>query len=159
MKEVAEILKSYRLDSASTDEWAADALKTIAEEEGITLIEEPMARKDRVSAYTSLATEMSDGRVELPNDPHLRKDMKFIRRRAAQTGPDIVLIKTPDGRHADYGAALIRSIKHFLDDVDQDPAPPEGTVERMNWDEKKKGDEELEEILNPQPMWMGMGPI
>jgi hypothetical protein len=113
-----ELLTKYNLDWCYTDQWAADALKDIAQGVGISLIIEELPKQEVALAYGSLSQSMAQGNIELPRDPQLQKDLKLIKRRptGGGFGYTINLPVTPDGRHCDYAPAIVLALKHWLDD-------------------------------------------
>jgi hypothetical protein len=143
LREIGRHLRSYRLEWAYTDEWAADALRDIAGEEGFTLVDEPMRMHEQIRKYLGLAAEMADGQVELPNNTLLKKDFKFVRKRPTQKGATIALLHTPDGRHADFAPATMRCLGRWINDVETE-IPPFGTPERARWDDEQRAEAELD---------------
>ena len=165
LREAAAILAEYHLDWVRTDQWAADPLIELAADlkgsdrgydgpREIVLVEEPMDRPMRVKAYNGMRTEMDDGRLMLLDVPMLRKDLKFVRRATTQAGPDIVLVKTPDGRHADFGPATVRAVSRWLLE-DTKPPPDKGTAEYLDWIDEQMAEQELCEIVSQaqKPWW------
>lgn len=154
MIDVYHLLRTYGLSWALTDEWAADALREIAWQVGFSLIEEPLRMTQQVRLYMGLAAEMADGQVEIPSDPVLKKDLKNVRKRPTQKGATIALLKTPDGRHADYAPACMRVLKRFLAEPEDEPPPP-GTPERANWDDEQQALAEIKEqqLQSQQEFW------
>ena len=144
LREVATILFRYNLDYAYTDEWAADALRDLAHEEGMTLIDLPMRMAQQIRAYMGLAVEMADGKIELPDILNLKKDFKFVRKRPTQKGATIALLRTPDGRHADFAPSVMRALAPWLHDAEDQP-PPIGSKARLDWEDERQAERELEQ--------------
>lgn len=141
LKEIANALGQYGLNWCMTDQYASDALRDIASDMNITLAIEDWTAKKKVQHFTSLATEMQSGRIEIPPDPILAKDLKVVRRRVIQNGVAIILPKTPDGRHADYAAALAMAMSRWIDEpVDDIPKPR--TPEYAQWEIKRMLDQD-----------------
>lgn len=107
LKEQAAILQSYGIDRAATDQWSADANKTIARQHGLYLYDIPASQIDNVEIYTSMATKFADADIQIPADPVVRNDLLGIRKKVSSR-ISIMLLKTPDGRHCDYAPALAR---------------------------------------------------
>jgi hypothetical protein len=154
LEEIAGILRNYELDWCYTDQFAADALRDIAGDSGLTLSVEDWTAKEKVRLFNNLATQMADGCVELPPDEQLAKDLKVVKRRATQNGVTIVLPKTSDGRHADYAPALARVLSKWLDDYEK-PVPNVGSPEYTSWLVDELERRELEEFEQEQnrPWW------
>jgi hypothetical protein len=138
--EIAEILKEYRLDWVYTDQWSADAIKDIGLEVGLAILPEQWKQQEEVTKYLGLRALMTEGLIEIPNDPILQKDLRLVHRVVNQRGLAIHLAETADGRHCDFTPALMRAVSRWLKDEEQArPAP--GTPEAMQaqldeWREK-----------------------
>lgn len=153
LKEAAETLESYHLTWCYTDQWAADANKSLALEFGLHLSDIDWTQQEALDAYTSLAAAMAMDTVEIPDDAMLQKDLKLVRKQATNRGFSIHLPSTPDGRHCDYAPALARAFKQWLDDEKVLPPQPgedgyhdhleQLTIEREEADLAKDDDEEI----------------
>jgi hypothetical protein len=88
------------------DQWAADALRDLAEEAGLTLVESTSTAAEKEDRYAALGTRLAEQEIELPPDTQLRTDLLAVKKRVTQTGVSIHLPKTGDGRHCDYAPAL-----------------------------------------------------
>jgi hypothetical protein len=152
MKEVAEILTDYDLDWAFTDEWSADALIDIAEDFGISLIVEDWNQKEKTDAFTSLGVKMATGQYEMAPHPMMEKDFKQVRRRPGTKGMSIQLVKTPDGRHADFASASARGCKQWLED-EQEEEPEYGTREWHKKEEQRMVEVEVDKYMNKDEWW------
>ena len=108
-REIAKIVKPYRVDTVNTDRYSADALRAIADNEGLFLRIHHGKQGEDFQRYESLriALGQTPPEIELPPDPQLRTDLIAIRKRAAGNGVSIFLPTTPDGRHCDYAPALV----------------------------------------------------
>jgi hypothetical protein len=152
--EVADSCRLYGLDIVYTDQWSADANRDIAQEFGLNLIVDELSTKEQVNAYDSWAKRMAAGEIEIPGDAQFKADLKMVKRRVTQSGVAIVLVKTPDGRHADYAPATMRVFRRWICD-EEEQKPPEGTPERADYDEKLREEEEereTREVVN-KPWW------
>lgn len=128
--EIAEILKNYGLDWVYTDQWSADAIKDLGLEAGLSIIVETWKQQDEVTKYLGLRALMTEGLIEIPDDPVLQKDLRLVHRVVNQRGIAIHLAETADGRHCDYTPALMRAVSRWL--RDEDPArPAPGTPEAL----------------------------
>ncbi len=124
IKEIKEICNDYGLNWVYTDQWAADAMRDIATEEGFFLSDIDFTQKEQVDTYTSLAAALGDRTVELPPDSQLLKDLKMVKKKPTNRGFSIVLPSTADGRHCDYVPALARALKPWIDDEKIEPPKP-----------------------------------
>lgn len=153
LRDVAEILSSYQIDTAYTDQWAADALTDIADEFGLSLSEHPWTAAEKTRLFTNLATQMLEGMVELPPDPALANDLKLVRRVATQTGVAIHLPKSKDGRHSDYAPALAMALSKWVEDYTT-PAPPKGTPDYARYVAAQMEEAEIAaELAQQQSPW------
>lgn len=150
LKEAAEECKKYGLDWCYTDQWSADANADLAEEFGLTLIIESWTRQNKVNAFNSLAVNLAEGLVELPPGKNVRKDLNLIKRRATQDGVTIVLPKTTDGRHCDYGPSVARTLFRWLEEDKDDNEPEIGTADHDRWEEKRQIQREIEDLQEEQ---------
>lgn len=131
LREIAEWLREYGLDWCYTDQWAADSLRDLAELEGVDLVVEGWTSSNKTRAFLGLAAEAAEGRLEIPANSTLRKDLTVTKKRATTTGVQIVLPQTPDGRHADFAPAAARCFARWIDEAVDQP-PPKGTKERAD---------------------------
>ena len=124
LQDIAECCEKYRITWAYTDQFAADALKDLAEDMGLELVCEEWTRENKVNLFLELRAEMQQGLIEIPPDHLLIKDLRLVKRRVTQTGVAIVFPQTGDKRHCDYAPALAKSISRWLKDiVVPDPKP------------------------------------
>ncbi len=106
LKEIAAICRGYGVEFVITDQWAADALKAIADRHGLSLYIDTITAARKVELYESLRTRIADSKVRLPNDTQVLNDLLSVRKRVTTSGIAIELPRTADGRHADYAPAL-----------------------------------------------------
>jgi hypothetical protein len=57
--------------------------------------------------FLAIRTQMDLGKVELPPVPHVRTDLLHVRKRVTPTGVTVDYPMTSDGRHCDFGPALM----------------------------------------------------
>jgi hypothetical protein len=133
--EIAAVCKSYRVDMVTTDQFAADALRDIADRHGLVLRVETITAQKKVELFENMRTKIAEGDVELPPDPVLRSDLLSIRKRVTQSGISFELPKTADGRHADFAPAVALVLAQHVDAPALDaPAKPKyGTPEYWRW--------------------------
>ena len=151
LKEAAEDLKVYKLNWCFTDQWAADANKAVAQQLGLHLVDIDWTQQENVDAYSSLASAMAMGTIEIPNDSQLHKDLKLVQKKpsTARAGYSIHLQSTPDGRHCDYAPALARAMKQWIDE-EREVVPLPG---QPGWDEhweKNQIEREEMELIHKQ---------
>lgn len=124
MCEIGAICKTYGVDVVTTDQYAADALRDIAERHGIVLRIETITAQRKVELFQDLQTKIAEESIELPPDPVVRADLLSVRKRVTQNGIAIELPKTSDGRHADYAPAMALLASVPLRDPDPIPDRP-----------------------------------
>lgn len=129
--EISEVLKTYHLEDVYTDQWSADALMELALECGFALIVEHWTAEAAIRHYLALRSTMSEGELEIPDDPEVHRDLRLVRRQVTRRGIAIHLSSTADGRHCDYAPALLRSISRWIH-LDQKPGPEPGTPEAQD---------------------------
>lgn len=108
LTEITSILASYGIDSVTTDQWSSDAIREIAEELGLVVIQKTIGGPDKVEGYTELETWVREKLIALPPDRTLRQDLLRVKKRPLAVGFSMVEPKTKDGRHCDYASALAR---------------------------------------------------
>lgn len=123
---IALACKKYNVDHIYTDQWAADALKDIANAFDISLSSTHVTASSKVAMFENMRTEFLRDHVELPPDPVLKRDLVSIKKRATANG---LAIHVPRGgkRHADYASALALCLSKYVDE----PSPmqiPAGTT-------------------------------
>ena len=154
LAEIKGVCAAYGLSWAYSDQYAADALVDIASSMSLDLVIEDWTAKNKVQLFSNLATEMAAGRITIPPDTLLRKDLTTVKRRVTQNGVTVVLPKTPDGRHADYAAAAARAFAPWLEEA-VEQAPPLGTLEYKSWiaDEMERQELDMFESESSRPWW------
>lgn len=111
-EQIAATCKAYGLTQAWTDQYAASANADLARRYGLHLRIDPWTASSKLESFTSLATLIHSGSVELAPDVQLRRDLLSVKKRTTQQGMSIVLPRTSDGRHADYAPALAMAVAH-----------------------------------------------
>lgn len=128
LKEVALILKRYRLTSVETDQWATDFVRDMAGDAkddegrdiGFSIIEHTWDAENKWQKFKTFGERLDEGLVELPAVPEVIEDLKRVKRRVTQQGVQIVMPKTPDGRHCDFAPAVVLALARYLDDATED---------------------------------------
>lgn len=105
-RELARDLKPYGLDEVWSDGHNIDALRVIAESEGLTIAEAFTTQGDQVARVENIRVLIEDKRLELSPDRTLRADLLRVRRKVGQQRTVMSMPVTADGRHCDYVPAL-----------------------------------------------------
>lgn len=143
LAEIREILATYHLTLAYTDQWSAEAIRDLAHEVGLVLVESSLTMPRKVELYDGLRALVTERRIELPPDAHLQRDLISVRRQVAANSIRIEVPLTADGRHCDYAPSLVLSLAiPFPPPVHVDTPPAMQTEE---W--YRRQDEEHEERI------------
>ena len=142
--DIRDELATYGLDSAVTDQWAADALADIADDLGFSLVIREWTATNRTKQTLNLSKRCEQGDVLLIDDPYLQKDLLLVKSQTTSSGVRIIMPKTPDGRHCDYAPAIVAGTAEWLDEP-YDVAPEPDAPEYGEWVEKQIEDKLLEE--------------
>jgi hypothetical protein len=116
--QVGEFLSGYGLDTASGDQYGAELARAVYRAAGVTLTAAPDSRSD---TYLKLLPLMTTGRLELPPDPHLRRELLGLERRTGR-GKEYV-DHAPRGTDDLINAAALAAVAASTDAtfVPQDP--------------------------------------
>ncbi len=117
---IAPECRRYGVTLIDTDNYYIDALQDIAREFGLTLVANHTTSNERTEKFMAIKTGLEAGDVELVEG--VRTDMQRIRKRVTQSGVQIVLPTTGDGRHCDSAPVVMLGIGRYLRDVE--PAKP-----------------------------------
>ena len=113
LEEIAHILKAYRVTVLDSDQYMGDAMRDLANNVGLILVPHAWTSTERTKRYLTLRTMFELGEVELPPDPVVRQDLQRVIRRYNSTGVMIDLVKSNDGRHADYAPAICMALTRW----------------------------------------------
>lgn len=113
LEEIAHILKAYRVTVLDSDQYMGDAMRDLANNVGLVLVPHAWTSTERTKRYLTLRTMFELGEVELPPDPVVRQDLQRVIRRYNSTGVTIDLVKSNDGRHADYAPAICMALTRW----------------------------------------------
>ena len=105
-REMAALLKPYAIETIETDQYAFDALVTIAERHSLSLQSTAVTTSIALENAERIKTLLQEGRLELSPDLDVKADLLMARKRISQSGPRLILPDTRDGRHGDYVPAL-----------------------------------------------------
>lgn len=108
---IGAALEPYGVDAVHTDQAGYDHLVDIAELVHVSFELRLVTRDDDV-ACKRLPALFTERRLTLPDVKQLRADLIALKRRPKQGGGSApVLPKTADGRHCDYGAAVLLAMQ------------------------------------------------
>lgn len=111
LPEIGAALEPYGIDAVHTDQAGYDHLVDIAELVHVSFELRLVTRDDDV-ACKRLPALFTERRLTLPDVKQLRADLIALKRRPKQGGGSApVLPKTADGRHCDYGAAVLLAMQ------------------------------------------------
>lgn len=114
--EVARICHGYNIKTVWSDQVMFDALKSMARNYGLNMIEKRFTSTTRLAAYTNLKMRMGTGEVELPPDKSVREDLLRVRKRIVPGGATIDLPETSDKRHCDYAPVIVLAMSKWMND-------------------------------------------
>ena len=113
LEEIAHILKAYRVTVLDSDQYMGDAMRDLANQVGLVLVPHSWTSTERTKRYLTLRTMFEIGEVQLPPDQTVRQDLQRVVRRYSSSGISIDLIRTNDGRHADYAPAICMALTRW----------------------------------------------
>jgi hypothetical protein len=111
--EMKPLLELYKVDHVWTDQASFNDKFELAQQAGITLIEDDFTEANWRAHAKLLEKHVSERTISLPPNAALRADILGIQRRLTARSWQIVLPSTGDGRHGDYAPALCLSLKHL----------------------------------------------
>jgi hypothetical protein len=111
--EMKPLLELYKVDHVWTDQASFNDKFELAQQQGITLIEDDFTESNWRAHAKLLEKHVSERTISLPPNAALRADILGIQRRLTARSWQIVLPSTGDGRHGDYAPALCLSLKHL----------------------------------------------
>lgn len=128
-EEMRALLLPYGVSTVITDQWASDALRELAYDYGITLVERRWGGDRTFEVYEALRIKINQGRVQLPPMPEIRADLLAVKRKLTPSGQTIELVKI-GRRHADYAPALALACEAHTRDGLPVKAPQEPEVDQ-----------------------------
>lgn len=141
LRECAADLEAYGLNEAFTDQWSVDALKSLASRYNLDLHEITLDKANRLEFAEGVRTMLSLGTLELPPSREFRQDLVGIKKRIVlgnSGGYSLVLPKTGDGRHSDFGPPLFLCCAPV-----STPEPPDEPLDDVpvdeGWFEQQQG--------------------
>lgn len=152
--EMSAILRDYGLGAVETDQYMTDALRDLAGEFGVSLIERPWTSERKWDLFRTFGDRLADDGIELPPDPQVAADLLMVRKRTTQQGIQIILPKTSDGRHCDFAPSCIMCLSGYLDEPPPLPAAdPRTRLEQEAQRLEQEAVEELEREQRQRPRW------
>lgn len=109
-KEIAALIRPYRLRHVHSDQFAEDSMREIARQHDLFLVvDQPWSAASKADAYDGLLTIVREGRLELPPDDVVRSDLLGIRQKMTRNG--IVYELASQGpRHSDYAPCVAMAL-------------------------------------------------
>lgn len=132
--EARECCMGYGLDSATTDQWAADpivqAARKLRNRDGdpvpFYLHIHAWKGGQRDQSFIDLGKAVETGSVaELHPDPSMAEDLKRLQKKVTQRGIAVDLPETADGRHCDYAPPLAMGVSRWLAPPAEETKPPD----------------------------------
>ncbi|HYE92356.1 MAG TPA: hypothetical protein VEA38_15105, partial [Terriglobales bacterium] len=114
LAEIAGTLAAYGVDSVDSDQWMGDALVSLGDQVGLSIVICRYTERQRAEMYLAARTRLESGEIELAPVPRLRSDLLQVRKRVTPAGVSVVLPQTSDGRHCDYAPALMLVLARIL---------------------------------------------
>lgn len=154
LTEIASLIAPYRLTTVWSDQRGGDELRELADQVGITLIQETSTQASNLERYRDLNVLLREDRIELHPDPMIVRDLKGVLRRYTRAGVTVELVKTPDGRHSDYAPSVALAMKVHLNKP-KTAAPTLGTTQ---WEEAAAAERLRQyEAGRERPRWAPAG--
>jgi hypothetical protein len=101
VKQIAEILKRYKLDEITGDKYAAGWVRERFQAESLRYQD---AEIDKSQVYLEVEPLFAQGRIEILDHSQLIRELKILERRPRAGGK--TLVDHPSGKHDDYSNAL-----------------------------------------------------
>jgi hypothetical protein len=111
--EMKPLLELYGVDHVWTDQASFNDKFELAQQQGITLVEDDFTEANWRAHAKLLEKHVSERTISLPPNAALRADILGIQRRLTARSWQVVLPSTGDGRHGDYAPALCLALKHL----------------------------------------------
>ncbi len=102
VSEIAGLLRPYGIQEISGDRYSGAWVRNAFERHGISY---NVAEKNRSELYLELLPALNQGRVDLPNEPTLIRELKGLERRTSRSGRDSI-DHGIGGHHDDYANAV-----------------------------------------------------
>jgi hypothetical protein len=112
-EQMKPLLELYGVDNVWTDQASFNDKFELAQQKGITLLEDDFTESKWREHATLLEKHVSERSISLPPNAAMRADILGIQRRLTARSWQVVLPSTGDGRHGDYAPALCLALKHL----------------------------------------------
>jgi len=106
LQEIRTLCDRYGVPDVHTDQFAADALQSLAWDQGVTLITHNVDAAFRLEWATAIKTGLEEDTLKLPPVPELREDLVRLKKRVTSNGVVIQMPVSGAGRHCDFAPAL-----------------------------------------------------
>lgn len=143
MSEVSDICRRYKVRTIWSDQVMFDALRSIASNYRLSMVQKKWTSSQRIAAFTNLKLQLASREVELPPNQYVREDLLRVRKRVTASGPTVHIPETGDGRHCDYAPVLAMAMTRWM----HDKAEPK-RASNMSQDEKRAWDEVARKLAN-----------
>jgi hypothetical protein len=102
--ELIPILRSYRIQMITSDQYHADTLQQLALTHGFAIESIPFTGVSKGSIYANLQMLVNQGRIHLLDHPEAYKELRSLERTLTKTG--VIQISAPPGQHDDVASAI-----------------------------------------------------
>lgn len=119
LAEIAGYCRAYGVTVVESDKYERFALGEIARRPDIRLFLNVYDHGQLAPRYEALLTQITDGEVELPANPVLRRDLLAVQQRFTSRGHTIHLPVTSDGRHCDFAPTVQLAIAACVTSPDE----------------------------------------
>jgi hypothetical protein len=127
LAEVASVVVPYGITTVFSDQVMGDALRKLARQNGLELVQLTYVERERAKKYLTIRTHLDRKAIELPPVKAMRTDLLHVQKRPTPAGIGVRLPMTSDGRHCDWAPTLMLVLSRLLPDPDlPDPSPKRG---------------------------------
>lgn len=118
LKDLKPILDEYHIETVKSDQHMADALRDLAQLEGIGFTSIAITSKIKNTAFQSLKVRINASLLDLPPVDYLRDDLVNLRLRIdSDSNPKVIVVETNDGRHCDYASMLALLCGSYIEET------------------------------------------
>lgn len=108
LEEIATILKPYRIQIVTSDQYHAESLGQLALSHGFTIESFSFTGINKGSVYANLQAMVNQQRIVLLDHPEALKELRSLERRLTKTG--VIQISAPVGQYDDIASALALAV-------------------------------------------------
>lgn len=120
LEEIAAVLMPYGVTCVHSDQVMGDALRTLARQCGLSIMQWTLRENERAQRYLTIRTHLDRRNIELPPIRQMRTDLLHVQKRPTPAGMGVRLPQTSDGRHCDWAPTLMLTLSQLLPDVKPD---------------------------------------